>query len=163
MPSVCSPSGSPAAGTPSTRGTRRRMIHATGPGARGDNVTTERLHLVLHPVRADRAADFECFLSEVVGPAVRAQRPALDNRWRVLRSSEARDDIVTYALLFEGGSLADDWELDVLLPAHYGAEEAERMVGEWSETFASLRRWADTSVADGLETNQCLWTFDPVR
>lgn len=85
------------------------------------------------------------------------------SRWRVSRSSEARDDIVTYAFLFEGGSLADDWELDVLLPAPYGAEEAERMAGEWSETFASLRRWADTSVADGLETNQCVWTFDPVR
>ena len=43
-------------------------------------------------------------------------RPDLDGHWRVLRSREASDGVVTYALMLEGGSLAEDWELDVLLP-----------------------------------------------
>ena len=79
---------------------------------------TEQLHLVLNPVRADRADDFERFLVESVAPALRAERPDLDGRWRVLRSTQPSDGVVTYAFIFEGGSLAEHWELDVLLPAH---------------------------------------------
>jgi len=47
---------------------------------------TKQLHLVLHPVRVDRADEFERFITEVVRPAVGAQRPHLDERWRVMRS-----------------------------------------------------------------------------
>jgi hypothetical protein len=123
---------------------------------------TEQLHLILNPVRSDRAKDFERFLAEVVVPAVRAQRPDLDGRWRVMRSSEPSGDVVTYVFMLEGGSLAEDWELGVLLPAHYGEEEAERLFKTWTETFAPLDAWADAAVSSGRESNQLVWTMEPV-
>jgi hypothetical protein len=58
---------------------------------------SELLHLVLTPVRADRADDFERFIAEVVGPAARAKRPDLNNRWRIMRSTGPHDGVVTYA------------------------------------------------------------------
>ena len=51
---------------------------------------SEQLHIVVQPVRADRAGDFERFLTDVVTPAVQAHRPELDQRWRVMRSAERR-------------------------------------------------------------------------
>jgi hypothetical protein len=123
---------------------------------------TEQLHLGLNPVRSDRAQDFERFLAEVVTPAVRAQRPDLDGRWRVMRTSGPSDDVVTYAFMLEGGSLAEDWELDVLLPAHYGKEEADRLIADWVETFAPLDVWAEAAVSSGRDSNQVVWTLEPV-
>jgi hypothetical protein len=123
---------------------------------------TEQLHLGLNPVRSDRAEDFEQFLAEVVTPAVRGQRPDLDGRWRVMRASEPSGDVVTYAFMLEGGSLAQDWELGILLPAHYGQEEADRLMGEWAETFAPLDAWAEAAVTAGRDSNQMVWTMEPV-
>jgi hypothetical protein len=122
---------------------------------------TEQLHLGLNPVRSDRAEEFERFLAEVVAPAVRAQRPDLDGRWRVMRTS-GPSEVMTYVFMLEGGSLAEDWELGVLLPAHYGEEEAERMIGAWAETFAPLDAWAEAAVTSGRESNQLVWTLEPV-
>jgi hypothetical protein len=123
---------------------------------------TEQLHLALNPVRSDRAEDFERFLAEVVVPAVRAQRPDLDGRWRVMRTSRPSADVVTYFFMFEGGSLAEDWELGVLLPAHYGEEEANRLIGDWVETFSPLDAWAEAAVTSGQDSNQLEWTLEPV-
>jgi hypothetical protein len=123
---------------------------------------TEQLHLALNPVRSDRAEDFERFLAEVVVPAVRAQRPDLDGRWRVMRTSTPAADVVTYFFLFEGGSLAEDWELGVLLPAHYGEEEAKRLIGDWVETFSPLDAWAEAAVSSKQDSNQLEWTLEPV-
>lgn len=123
---------------------------------------TEQLHLSLNPVRSNRTEDFERFLAEVVAPAVRAQRPDLDGRWRVLRASGPSDDVVTYAFMLEGGSLEEDWELGVLLPAHYGEEEAHRLVDEWVETFAPLDAWAEAAVSAGRDSLQLVWTLEPV-
>ena len=122
----------------------------------------EHVHVGLNPVRADRTDDFERFLAEVVAPAVRAQRPDLDGRWRVLRSTQPSDGVVTYAFMLEGGSLDEDWELDVLLPAHYGQEEADRLTKEWIGTFAPLDTWAEAAVSSGQEANQVVWTMEPV-
>ena len=123
---------------------------------------TEHVHVGLNPVRSDRAEDFERFLSEIVTPAVRAQRPDLDGRWRVLRSTEPSDGVVTYAFMLEGGTLADDWELGVLLPAHYGEDEADRLLSGWSDTFAPLDAWAEGAVSAGRDVNQVVWTMEPV-
>jgi hypothetical protein len=121
----------------------------------------EELHIVLQPVREDRAADFERFLADVVVPAARAQRPDLADRWQVLRSAPS-DGTVTYAFLLHGGSLADDWELNLLLPPHYGQEETDRLVAEWAETFAPLGPWAESAAQAGEESNQLAWTLEPV-
>src|SRR5215510_4369786 len=103
----------------------------------------EQLHVVLNPVRADRAGDFESFLTDVVAPAVRAQRPDLDGRWQVFRSPASEEGTVTFVFLLDGGSLEEDWELDRILPAHLGQEEAERLVTEWTQSFTPLQTWAD--------------------
>jgi hypothetical protein len=121
---------------------------------------SDQLHVVLQPVRAERADDFERFVTEVVTPAVRAQRPDLEQQWRAMRSAEAGNGIVTFAFLLEGGSLAEDWDLGVLLPAHYGEDEAARLVGEWVETFAPLTPWAEAAVAEGEESNQVVWSLE---
>jgi hypothetical protein len=123
---------------------------------------TDQLHVVLQPVKADRAGDFERFVAEVAAPAVQAQRPDLSGRWRVMRASEPANEVVTFAFLLEGGSLTEDWELDIVLPAHYGEEEAKRLIAEWTETFAPLAPWAERAVAAGQESNQVFWTLDPV-
>jgi hypothetical protein len=124
---------------------------------------TQQLHLVLQPIRADRVDEFERFVAEVVQPAVHAQRPDLEERWRMLRSSESSDGVVTYAFMLEGGSLDEDWELGVVLPAHYGEAEADKLVGAWVETFAPLDPWAKAAVSAGQETNQVVWTMEPVE
>ena len=123
---------------------------------------TEQLHLGLNPVRSDRTEDFERFLAEVVVPAVRAQRPDLDGRWRVMRASEPAGDVVTYAFMFDGGSLMQDWDLGILLPAHYGQDEADRLIREWGDTFAPLDAWAEAAVSAGGDSNQMVWTMEPV-
>jgi hypothetical protein len=122
----------------------------------------DQTHLVLNPVQADRAEEFERFLAEVVAPAVRAQRPDLDGRWQVLRAIEPSDSVVTYCFIFDGGSLAQDWELDVLLPAHYGKEEADRMIRDWVETFAPLDPWAESALTSERDPGQVEWTLEPV-
>ena len=123
---------------------------------------SDQLHVVLQPVQAERARDFERFLSDVVAPAVQAQRPDLGQRWRVLRSVETAKGVVTFVILLEGGSLTQDWELDELLPAHYGEQEAKRLIGEWIESFAPLTPWAEDAVSRGQESNQLVWTLEPV-
>jgi hypothetical protein len=123
---------------------------------------TDHVHFGLNPVRAERAEDFERFLANVVVPAIRAQRPDLDGRWRLMRSTEPADGVVTYAFMFEGGTLDEDWELNVLLPAHYGADEADRLIREWVETFAPLDAWAAGAVSSGRDSNQVVWTMEAV-
>jgi hypothetical protein len=122
----------------------------------------EQIHLVMTPVREDRAASFERFLGAVVAPAVAAQRPDLSDRWQVLRAEGVVAGAVAFVFLLHGGSLAEDWELDVLLPAHYGQEETDRLAGEWADTFAQLQPWADATVALGIAANQLAWTLVPV-
>jgi hypothetical protein len=122
----------------------------------------EEVHVVLTPVRENRAADFEKFLTNTVTPAVNAQRPELEGRWEVLRSTTSAAGTVTYVFLLHGGSLDDDWEMDRILPAHYGPDEAERLVADWVETLAALGPWAESAVEAGEEANQLAWTMEPV-
>ena len=123
---------------------------------------TELLHLVLTPVHADRAIDFERFLTDVVLPAVRQQRPDLNARWRVMRSIGPHDGAVTYAIMLEGGSLTEDWDLDVLLSAHYGEDKARSLIEEWAETLAPIGAWAEAAATAGQEDNQAVWTMELV-
>jgi hypothetical protein len=122
----------------------------------------DTIHLVMTPVREDRAASFERFLTDVVVAAGEAQRPELSDRWQVLRADGVVAGAVAYVFLLHGGSLTEDWELDVLLPAHYGQEETDRLAGEWADTFAQLGPWADATVASGLAAYQLAWTLSPV-
>ena len=124
---------------------------------------SDQLHVVLQPVRAERAADFERFVNEVVARAVQGQRPDLARRWRVMRSSEAANGVVTFAFLLEGGSLTEDWDLGVLLATHHGEQEAERLLDEWAGTFAPLTPWAEAAVGAGQESNQVVWTLEDLE
>lgn len=64
---------------------------------------SDQLHVVLQPVQAERAEDFERFLTDIVAPEVQAQRPDLAQRWRVMRSTETANGVVTFAFLLDGG------------------------------------------------------------
>jgi hypothetical protein len=81
--------------------------------------------IVLNPVLAERAGDFEEFLAAVVVPAAEAHRPEAADRWHVLRSRQQEDGVVVFAFLFEGDE-DDDWALQPLLEEAYGADEAQR-------------------------------------
>ena len=50
----------------------------------------------------------------------------------------------------------------MLLTAHLGESEAQRILGEWAATFAPLTPWAEAAVSDGQESNQVVWTLEPV-
>jgi hypothetical protein len=125
----------------------------------------QQTHIYLNPVAVDRAEEFETFLFEVVAPALAAQRPELVDRWRVLKATApetADPSVVTYAFLFDGGDLAEDWDLDKLLPAHYGQEEAERLGSAWMECFAPFQNWVDAVASRGRHEPQVGWTFTTV-
>jgi hypothetical protein len=113
----------------------------------------DELHIVLNPVREDRTADFEKFLTDKVTPAVRAQQPELDGRWECFRSGAAVDGVVTYVLLLRGGNL-EDWDLGNVLPAHYGEDEAQQMVADWLQTSVPLGTWAEAAVKATPDENQ---------
>jgi hypothetical protein len=131
-------------------------------GSLGSEMTNSTTHIYLNPIRTDRVNDFEQFL-EVVKVAVDAQRPDLSNRWQVLRATgpgEAAAGVTTYAFIFDGGDLDTDWELSVLLPAHYGAEEAERLMSEAAGTFATFQDWVAGLGEHDDEFPQVGWTFE---
>ena len=116
-------------------------------------------HIYLNPIRTDRVAAFEEFLVKVQ-EAVAAQRPDLEGRWQVLKATEA-GDVTTYAFIFDGGDLAADWELGTLMPAHYGADEASRLLSEAETTYAPFREWVSTLGDHDDGMTQIGWTFAP--
>ena len=125
----------------------------------------QQTHIYLTPVSADRADEFERFLLEVVAPAVAAQRPHLAGRWRLLRPSQAESadgTVLTYAFLFDGGDLDEDWDLAKLLPLHYGQEEAEQLLQGWTAMFVPYRRWITAMGEPDEDIAQPGWTFTAV-
>ena len=92
----------------------------------------EQTLIAINKVAVDRAEEFEGWLRAVVVPAMRNQRPDLEGRWQVLRSTEADDRTVVFAFVCQGGT-SSDWELDPLLEKELGPEGAERALEEFSE------------------------------
>ena len=125
-------------------------------------MTSSTTHIYLNPIRSDRVEDFERFL-EVVRVAVDAQRPDLRDRWQVLRAAGPGDKdsgVTTYAFIFDGGDRDADWELNVLMPAQYGQEEAERLMSEAAGTYATFQDWVASLGAHDQEHPQIGWTFE---
>jgi hypothetical protein len=125
-------------------------------------MTNSTTHIYLNPIRTDRVNDFEQFL-DAVKVAVDAQRPDLSGRWQVLRETvpdNAATGVTTYAFIFDGGDLNTDWELNVLLPSHYGDEEAEHLMSGAAGTFATFQDWVAAlgEHEDGMP--QVGWTFE---
>ena len=124
----------------------------------------QNVHIYLNPVQVHLADEFEKFLADVVAPAVAAQRPQLADQWRVLKPTlpePADADVITYAFIFDGGDLANDWDLETLLPAQYGQEEANRLLKKWTSTFAPYRTWIAALGDHAEEPAQIGWTFTP--
>ncbi|HEU5036647.1 MAG TPA: hypothetical protein VFT70_06575 [Nocardioides sp.] len=123
-------------------------------------------HIYLNPVAREKTEEFERFIRDVVVPALEAQRPDLVDRWHVLKPAgpEAVDSgVCTYAFVFDGGTVEDDWELGTLLPAHYGEAEADRLLSGWMDTFVPLSRWRWALEQADAEAPQVGWTFISVR
>jgi hypothetical protein len=140
-------------------GTPRRVDEGD---TRADMFEQQETHLYLNPVAVDRAQDFERFLLDVVEPAIRTQRPDLMGRWRILRPTrpETSDDgVLTYAFLFDGGDMDQDWELAKLLPRQYGEGEAQRLISDWLAMFVPYKRWLTSIGEPEGDIVQPGWTF----
>jgi hypothetical protein len=122
-------------------------------------------HIYLNSVAADRSDEFERFLSETVEPILQEHRPDLVGKYRYLKATEpdsGNPPVVTYAFIFDGGSLDDDWELHKLLAPHYGDEQAEELLNQWAETFVPLQGWLTALGERAGEIGQIGWTFEAV-
>lgn len=123
-------------------------------------------HIYLTPVAADQAEEFERFLVEVVEPAIQARRPDLADRWRLLRPvrpETADGGVLTYAFIFDGGDVDDDWNLSKLLPPHYGDAESERLLEGWTSTFVPYSQWIAALGQPEDDITQTGWTFEPLN
>jgi hypothetical protein len=128
----------------------------------GWDMFEQQTHLYLNPVAADRAQEFERFLLDVVEPAIRGHRPDLIGRWRILKPTQPEtgdDGVLTYAFLFDGGDLDEDWELAKLLPQEYGEDEAQRLIQNCFALFVPYRRWVTSMGESENEITQRGWTF----
>jgi hypothetical protein len=83
------------------------------------------------PVKPERAQDFERFCVDVVGSAVAKVRGHMQGKWQVLRPAEEADGATCYAVVFHAGNPEEDWDLESLLQAAYGDDEAQRYGDEW--------------------------------
>lgn len=123
----------------------------------------QQTHIYLNSVAAERSAEFEKFLSDVVEPIIQESRPDLVGKYHYLRATQPDSDkpaVVTYAFIFDGGNLDEDWELHRLLSARYDDEEAERLLDEWGETFLPLGQWLAALGERADESGQIGWTFE---
>jgi hypothetical protein len=107
--------------------------------------------IAINSVLADRADEFEDWLRSVVVPAANEFRPETRNLWRVLRASEADDDVVVFAFVFEGGQ-PDDWELEPILVEALGQDGANDALAAFAGMLKGEQRsWAFTEVPlDGV-------------
>ncbi len=104
-------------------------IHAT---------TGDKLWVVLTPIKADKRAEFEHFVQDIVAPALRQIAPAVYRQVRALYPTQANaDGSYTYAFLM------DPWIADA--PYHFTV--LFRQVYTEEETQAYLRRWEDVQAA----------------
>lgn len=87
--------------------------------------------IVINPVIAERADDFEGWLRTIVAPAVREHRPEQDGCWEALRAVDPEDDAVIFTFLFYGGG-PSEWQLEPLLNQALGVEGAQRAMGDMS-------------------------------
>jgi hypothetical protein len=87
-------------------------------------------------VKADKQAEFESFIGEVINPAVEKVRPQLGSQWQALRPAGARNGEAVYCLLFHGDASLDDWDLGSLFSEAYGPEEGARRDQEFEAFMA---------------------------
>ena len=123
-------------------------------------------HVFFAPVADGREEDFERLVRDVVEPAVTAQRPDLVRRWQCLRTpkrASADGEVVTYAFVFDGGDLQEDWDLEELLRSHYGQEEAALLLEAWVGMLVPLGRWVGALGHTEEELAQPGWTFTAVN
>ena len=124
----------------------------------------QTVHVVLNPIDATRAREFEEFMADVVLPAARAQRPELVGRMRMLKADTERQDaaVITYVFLFDGGSLTDEWDLESLLVDHYGQAEGARLLQQWLALFVAVARWREALGNADSDDPQVWWSCTPV-
>jgi hypothetical protein len=103
--------------------------------------------IAVTPVLADRADDFQRWLSTVVVPAARSQHPEVEGRWGVLRSAVAEDGVVPFVFLFTGED-PSVWQLRPLLEQTYGVDGAARELAAMGEMLGGRQsEWPVAEVA----------------
>jgi hypothetical protein len=91
-----------------------------------------RRHIYLTAVRAEKADEFEEWLSSTVAQAERQVNPERLLRWQALRATAASDDVLYFAFILDGGE-AEDWGIDDLVRAAFGDDAAKRAAERWDE------------------------------
>jgi hypothetical protein len=92
----------------------------------------DRRHIYLTPVLADKADAFEEWVRSTVAPAERTIQPERVGRWQALRATDAREGVVYFAFILDGGE-AEEWDIDVLLREALGDDAADRAAKLWDD------------------------------
>ena len=124
------------------------MVRAMTTTPRPDD-TPAATHILINPIKAHRAEEWESFARSVIARAVASQRPEIVDRVRLLRADGQEDGETLFAFVFNGGEL-DDYDLEPILTAEYGERQAREHFETWQELFAREQYgWSFHDVALG--------------
>ena len=111
-------------------------------------MTDDSRFLILNPVHTDKTGEFEEFVRDVVGPAVKGERPDTTDLVRLWKATEAEagSNITVYAFVAETGD-AEDLSLLPLFISHYGEQEAHSLLERFDGFFAGHDAWMSSWAA----------------
>ena len=107
-------------------------------------MTSDQAFLILNPVKAARATEFEVFVRDVLQPAVQAHRPEIAKKVRLWKASdpEPGEALIIFAFVAEGIPSWEDLDLLPSFTAHYGETEAEELLETFGSFFVQGGEWA---------------------
>ena len=98
----------------------------------------EPVWVLLNHVKADRRAQFERFVFEVLRPAAERLTPAIPARVRVLAPTQANEDGThTYVMLLDPVLPGEDYRLAPLLERAYGEERGREHMRAFADALAT--------------------------
>ncbi len=129
-------------------------------------MSTDPMFVILNPVRADAAEDFETYVREVLSPAVASHQPEMLGKVELWRASEPEPGdagIIVYAFLARGVTSWEELELAPAFRSHYGEQQAETELGRFGRFFVDHRAWIgswSSRELDEDETSQYGWRME---
>ena len=98
----------------------------------------EKLWVVLTPIKADKRADFEHFVQDIVLPAVKRIAPDIYRQVRVLYPTQVdADGAYTYAFLMDPLIPDRSYQFAILFRQAYTEDETQTYLRIWEEVQAA--------------------------